>query len=306
MQPDTCNPFDNPRGYSTSFYGGRVLAHSREIDVLTRLLDEKGWHQRDLADRLLVDEKTVSRWMTGKTSHTGTFPNLPNSSDPRTDSMKTLPLLTLALLALSAGAAHAAPTMNPVDVGTKNRPLHSWTLPDGEELGPITVSRSSAVTPEGKFFDDDQVSWDLLAPTATQWQNTKRLPAGTFWWNLRWNTTDYLTTAYTAPQAFTIPAYLRTVRASIKQYEYFSDTVTVTYIANTTTAKVRCRIQYGRKVIRTAYAVEDSLTIAAKNTSRCETGKLGGKLLGKPAKLIVDVTAPGVKPVLYTRAFMIR
>lgn len=51
-------------------YGIPVSNAAQTTDVLTRLLDDRGWSQRDLAERLIVDEKTVSRWMTGSTKLT--------------------------------------------------------------------------------------------------------------------------------------------------------------------------------------------------------------------------------------------
>lgn len=70
MSPATCKLYVSAHADPRSSYRFRVPKTTRTIDavdVLQRLLDDKGWHQKDLAEKLYKDERTISRWMTGET-----------------------------------------------------------------------------------------------------------------------------------------------------------------------------------------------------------------------------------------------
>lgn len=68
MHAATCNPSGYRHVPRTPSYGIPVINGVPTTEILQRLMTDRGWTQRDLADRIHVDQKTVSRWMTGATN----------------------------------------------------------------------------------------------------------------------------------------------------------------------------------------------------------------------------------------------
>ena len=206
----------------------------------------------------------------------------------------TITSAALALLVVPATAL-AEPTPNPVDAASlaDSRPLYSWNLPAGEEIYAVEVASKPDVTPDGEFFSENRVDYGSVDATATSYQDTTRMYAGTYWWNIFYKVVSPYSSHYTAPATFTIPLQNKVLGASVTQYIYVSDSVDVTYRSNAKTAVVTASIYSGRKLIARKSKVDSYITPLEKEKVYVDGTKIGRQYGGKKLKLVVQVKAGG-------------
>jgi hypothetical protein len=221
---------------------------------------------------------------------------------------QSVTLLIAAAFLAWPGMAHAAPTQTPPTAASlaDSRPLLSWTLGADEGVHGVYVASSAGVTPEGKFYDETTVDSDWFSSDqrlTSSWQPTRRIPAGTYWWNLEWELLgdDSWTTSYTPPVSFTIPTTLRVVGVSIRQWVYSTDTVTVAYVTNAQRATVACSVYHGRRLIARRSRIDTGIALLARDSSACEVN-VARTYAGKRLRLVGEVRAGG-KVARMTRYF---
>lgn len=90
--------------------------------------------------------------------------------------------LALAAAAVAAPAASAfnAPTL--VRVGqTQRHPSAEWTLPQYVQAQVVEIARSPQTASDGSFFTENQVVFDLVEDSQTQWLDNDQLAPGTYY-----------------------------------------------------------------------------------------------------------------------------
>jgi hypothetical protein len=94
--------------------------------------------------------------------------------------------LAFATAAFAAPAASAfnAPTL--VRAGhTQRHPSAEWTLPQYVQASVVEVARSPETASDGSFFSENQVVFDLVQETDTQWLYRDQLAPGTYYVHVR-------------------------------------------------------------------------------------------------------------------------
>jgi len=119
-----------------------------------------------------------------------------------------------------------------------------------------------------------------------------RMPSGTYWWNVRWETFDPFVEHFTPAASFTIPTYIRAPKLVLTQYA----TVNAVYLAvscdtNAPTASVKCFVYQGTKIVaRGAVAALPPLT--GRTTGYCNL-KIAESLDGKKLRAYAQITGGG-------------
>lgn len=190
----------------------------------------------------------------------------------------------------SAAPTHIEPTAASL---VASRPLLSWMPLAGESVSTIDVSRRPDVTPEGEFFDENRVEFDLVADGATSWQPTRRFYAGSYWWQVKWIVDDYSAPGgFTTPTPFVIPASVKANGVSIYQWDASLDDVTVAYISNVRYPVATCSVYFGTKLITRRAVRDDNYSSGVKTIAKCEVN-VSKAYAGKRLKLVAVVKAGG-------------
>jgi hypothetical protein len=208
--------------------------------------------------------------------------------------MRTVALAAVALL-LAAPTAAATPTLIAPTTASlaDSRPLVAWTPGVGETIEAVYIATTSGTTPEGQLYDETRVDTGFPAASVTSYQPTSRLPAGTYYWNVRWMLGEpTYDNAYSPVASFTIPLQLRRVGVSIEQWGLSGDTVTVRYLTNAATARITCSVYHGRRRIARRSTRDTYITPLGREESTCQVNvprSMGGKRL----RLVGEVVAGG-------------
>jgi hypothetical protein len=111
-------------------------------------------------------------------------------------------LVAVAGIATGAALAVATPvTPQPGAVVTTSHPLSTWTLPSNEQSSAIYIANNPAVTPEGRFYDENvatRMSSSTTSANGPRPRRSTRAPTGG-WFGRTTATPSSATTARRLP-----------------------------------------------------------------------------------------------------------
>jgi len=156
-----------------------------------------------------------------------------------------------AIFAAATLAAATPVTPPPGATVATAHPRFTWMLPPNEQSEAIVIASKPDVTPEGKFYDENFVDGDVLAPDVRAWSPPPSRPlyAGRYWWNVV--STDTHARYYSAPAEFTIPVTLRLYRLIPRRFSLPRRRLWVDVIASANVKRplLRARLLHGRRVV---------------------------------------------------------
>jgi hypothetical protein len=177
----------------------------------------------------------------------------------------------VAVAGVAAGSAFAAATPvtpAPGAVVTTSHPVFSWTLPANEQPDAISVADKLDTTPEGKFYDENLVDFDILTSDERQWSPSSPLYAGAYWWQVWSHDANTFQSYYSTPAGFTIPAAVTLLPVKTHRYLnlHWLD-VKVRWNANVHGLNARVRLLRRGKTLWTRSESEDNLIGSPGSTS---------------------------------------
>ena len=178
-------------------------------------------------------------------------------------------LVAVAGIATGAALAVATPvTPQPGAVVTTSHPLFTWTLPSNEQSSAIYIANNPAVTPEGRFYDENVVDADVFFNDERQWSPTTPLYAGAYWWLVWSNDRNTFVSYYSTPASFTVRPLVTLLPLRTRPYLslHWLD-VNVRWRANVRTLTVKVRLLHRGKVNWKRTENDDNLAGSTGSTS---------------------------------------
>jgi len=169
--------------------------------------------------------------------------------------------VAVAGIATGAALAVATPvTPQPGAVVTTSHPLFTWTLPSNAQSSAIYIANNPAVTPEGRFYDENVVDADVFFNDERQWSPTTPLYAGAYWWLVWSNDRNTFVSYYSTPASFTVCPLVTLLPLRTRPYLslHWLD-VNVRWRANVRTLTVKVRLLHRGKVIWKRTENDDNL-----------------------------------------------